>query len=46
MFNLYANNFTGTLPSEIGYLVSLTKLDLNTNEFTGMLSSEQLEQVD
>ena len=38
--NLYNNNLTGTIPSEIGYLSSLTRLDLTYNQLTGNIPSE------
>ena len=33
--NLYDNNLTGSIPSEIGNLTNLDELFLNNNQFTG-----------
>jgi len=38
--NLWDNEFTGEIPSEIGYLTNLTYLDLSYNQLTGSIPSE------
>lgn len=40
VIDLYSNNLTGTIPSEIGNLNNLTTLILNNNHLTGTIPSE------
>ena len=37
---LTGNAYTGTIPSQLGYMVDATKMNLNVNEFTGAVPTE------
>merc|ERR1712238_421061 len=37
---LYNNDFTGTIPSEIGLMTGLTNILFENNDFTGTIPSE------
>ena len=37
---LDSNAYTGTIPSQLGYMVDVTNMNLNVNEFTGAVPTE------